>query len=60
MAHYTIVQGQHRAFRIKVASDDGSRHTMLGFETKAEAQEWITADQRRARPAAFSFADNAD
>ena len=34
-------------FDIAVVAADGSRHTMLGFKTKAEAEAWIQEDQRR-------------
>jgi hypothetical protein len=34
-------------FDIAVVAADGSRHTMLGFKTMAEAEAWIEEDQRR-------------
>jgi hypothetical protein len=37
------------AFDIAVVATDGSRHTMLGFKTVAEAKAWIEEDRRRDR-----------
>jgi hypothetical protein len=50
MALYTIVPSQHgHGFRIEVIGADGARHTMLGFDTEADAEAWIEADKRRDR-----------
>lgn len=46
---YTITPRVDLAgFEIAVVAADGSRHTMLGFKTKAEAEAWIEQDSRRA------------
>ncbi len=44
----TIVPGSHgHGYRIDVVGENGARHTMLDFDTEAEAQQWIEADKRR-------------
>jgi hypothetical protein len=46
---YTITPGADlTGFDIAVVTTDGSRHTMLGFKTMAEAEAWIEDDSRRA------------
>jgi hypothetical protein len=46
MATYTIIQHPGGAsYDITVISDDGARQTMLGFQTEADAQDWIARDQ---------------
>jgi hypothetical protein len=47
---YTITSRADLAgFDIAVVATDGSRHTMLGFKTMAEAEAWIEQDRRRDR-----------
>ena len=47
MSIYTIVhQEQQLGYRVDVVSDEGSRHSVLGFDTEAEAEAWIEADRR--------------
>jgi hypothetical protein len=47
MATYTVMQRKRQpGYRVEVVSDDGSRHTILGFDTEAEAQAWIEQDRR--------------
>jgi hypothetical protein len=48
VAIYNIVpRPDGLGFDIDVVSNDGSRHTMLGFATEAEAKEWIASDRLR-------------
>ena len=47
MASYKIIRRPQDGFQIDVVGDDGSRHSMLGFATEAEAQAWVAADQKR-------------
>ena len=47
MTTYTIIPtGDGSGFHIGVVGNDGSRHTMLGFESMAEAETWILEDKR--------------
>lgn len=44
MATFTVVPGQRQpGYRVDVVTDDGSRHSVLSFntETEDEAYEWI-------------------
>jgi hypothetical protein len=46
MATYDIAPRQSQAgYKVTIIDKDGVRHTVLGFETKAEAENWIAADQ---------------
>jgi hypothetical protein len=48
MATYTIIQHPGgTSYDVSVVSDDGARQTMLGFQTEADAQDWIARDQAR-------------
>jgi hypothetical protein len=45
MATYTIIQHPGgTSYDITVIGDDGARPTMLGFQTEADAQDWIARD----------------
>jgi hypothetical protein len=47
MATYTIVAGNAgNGFRVDVVSNDGVRHTMLGFDNEADATRWIESDRK--------------
>jgi hypothetical protein len=47
MTTYTIIPvGDGSGFHIGIVGDDGARHTMLGFETQADAEAWIAHDKR--------------
>jgi hypothetical protein len=47
MTTYTIIpNGDGTGFNIRIAGSNGARQTMLGFETKAEAEAWILQDRR--------------
>ena len=47
MTTYTIIPTDNGAsFNIGVAGSDGTRQTMLGFVSEAEAEEWINQDKR--------------
>jgi hypothetical protein len=47
MTTYTIIpSGDGSGFHIGVVGNDGARHTMLGFESMAEAEAWIVQDKR--------------
>lgn len=46
MATYTVIpQASGRGFHILVVGTNGTRQTMLGFATEAEANEWIASDE---------------
>jgi hypothetical protein len=47
MTTYSIVpNGDATGFNISIAGSDGTRQTMLGFESEAEAEAWIVQDKR--------------
>ena len=47
MQTYMIVdRGDGAGYNVELTDAIGVRHTMLGFETEAEAQVWIEQDQR--------------
>ena len=47
MATYTIVLRQRQpGYRVDIVTDEGSRHSVLGFETEAEAEAWAEADRK--------------
>lgn len=49
MSTYTISSENERdSFDVMIVGNDGARQTMLGFETKAAAKEWIVEDERRS------------
>ncbi len=53
MATYTIIPvADGSGFHIGVVGNDGARHTMLGFESTAEAEAWILHDKRMNRHSA--------
>jgi hypothetical protein len=46
MANYKIIpRSDGDGFDIEVVGADGAHHTMLGFKTEVDAQEWIAQDQ---------------
>jgi hypothetical protein len=47
MATYTILP-QKEGYQVDVVADDGSRHSMLGFDTEADALAWVEADKKLA------------
>jgi hypothetical protein len=47
MATYTVVHGVDRTgFHVAIQGSDGIRQTILGFETRVEAEAWIDHDKR--------------
>jgi hypothetical protein len=47
MSTYTIVPvPDGTGFNIGIAGANGARQTILGFTSEAEAEAWITQDQR--------------
>jgi hypothetical protein len=47
MTQYFIVPtGDGTGFNVSVSGADGTRQTMLGFDTEADAQAWIARDKR--------------
>jgi hypothetical protein len=47
MTTYTIIPARDGSgFQIGVVGHDGARHTMLGFESEADAEAWIAQDKR--------------
>ena len=46
MATYTIIpQPAERGFNIEIIGANGTRQTLLGFATEADAEAWIAADR---------------
>jgi hypothetical protein len=47
MTTYAVIpNGDGTGFNISIAGSDGTRQTMLGFESEAEAEAWIVQDRR--------------
>ena len=47
MATYTVVPRVERTgFHVAIQGSDGIRQTILGFETRVEAEAWIDSDKR--------------
>ena len=50
MANYIIVlDGSGSSFNVGITGTDGTRQTLLGFATEAEAEAWIMEDKRLSR-----------
>jgi hypothetical protein len=50
MATYTIVppkRPQQAGYIIQIVGEDGARHTMLGFDSEEQAEEWVAHDRQR-------------
>jgi len=51
MATYTIIPlADGASSNVVVISDGGTCHTMRGFETEADAEEWIAHDRELGGP----------
>jgi hypothetical protein len=47
MTTYAVIpNGDGTGFNISIAGSDGTRQTMLGFESEADAEAWIVQDRR--------------
>jgi hypothetical protein len=47
MAKYTVLPRQRQpGYKVEVVAGNGARHTVLGFETEADARAWVEADQK--------------
>lgn len=48
MASYIIASrgDQSAGYEVKVIGETGARHTMLGFDTEADAEAWVVEDRR--------------
>ena len=47
MAVYTVVPRKRQpGYRVDIITDDGSRHSILGFDTADEARVWIEESRR--------------
>jgi hypothetical protein len=47
MTTYMIIPNSDGSgFNVGIAGSDGTRQTMLGFESEAEAEAWIIQDKR--------------
>jgi hypothetical protein len=58
MTTYQIIPvGDGRGFNIGVAGSDGTRQTMLGFDTMEEVEAWIDQDRRLTGAADLQFSD---
>jgi hypothetical protein len=50
MATYAVMRRRRQpGFKVEVVADDGSRHTILGFDTELEAADWAAADRQLER-----------
>ncbi|MBN8908270.1 MAG: hypothetical protein J0H19_21375 [Rhodospirillales bacterium] len=48
MSKYTIVpRVRQPGFKVEIEGTDGSRNTMLGFETEEQAADWVAASRRQ-------------
>ncbi len=61
MTTYTIIPNSDGSgFNISVASSNGTRQTMLGFNSEEEAETWICQDKRLSDvPASYMSAESA-
>ncbi|HYZ22900.1 MAG TPA: hypothetical protein VE690_12155 [Rhodopila sp.] len=47
MPRYTILPRRRQpGYKLEIVTDEGSHHTILGFQSEAEAQEWAERDQK--------------
>jgi hypothetical protein len=50
MSIYTVMPRQRQVgYKVEIVTGGGSRHTVLGFESEAEAVAWVEADKERER-----------
>ena len=55
MTTYTIIPARDGSgFQIGVVGHDGARHTMLGFESEADAEAWIAAEAKMRKKMAHT------
>lgn len=48
MPQYTVMpRVRQDGFKIEYVGDDGARHTLLGFNSKEEAEAWVETDRKR-------------
>jgi hypothetical protein len=45
MATYTLIPDASQTFHVAIVGNDGARQTLLGFETRADAEAWIARDR---------------
>jgi hypothetical protein len=46
MAIYTVIPAvDQTGFHVAIVGSDGARQTLLGFETQADAEAWISRDK---------------
>jgi hypothetical protein len=46
MATYTVIpKVDHTGFHVAIVGSNGVRQTLLGFETRADAETWILRDK---------------
>jgi hypothetical protein len=61
MSIYTVMPRQRQVgYKVEIVTSGGSRHTVLGFESEAEAAAWIEADKERERMFNPAFSLDAD
>jgi hypothetical protein len=61
MSTYTIMPRRRQSgYKVEVITDGGSRHTLLGFETEAEAAGWAKADKEQERTFRPTLSSDAD
>ena len=50
MSIYTVMPRQRQVgYKVEIVTGGGRRHTVLGFESEAEAVAWVEADKERER-----------
>ena len=57
MATYTVIpKVDHTGFHVAIVGSNGVRQTILGFDTRADAEAWILRDKLRipAKAATYS------
>jgi hypothetical protein len=55
MSTYVVLPRQRQpGYKVEVVTDSGTRHTILGFKTEADAYAWVEAD-RKLEEATASF-----
>jgi hypothetical protein len=61
MSTYTVMPRRRESgYKIEVQTEGGVRHTVLGFETEAEATGRVAADKERERKFRPAFSLDAD
>jgi hypothetical protein len=47
MSKYTVLPRRRQmGYKLEIVTDEGSRHTILGFQSEAEAEAWVDRDRK--------------